>query len=149
MLTNTDTLCVKVYSNNQTGHYFAVGFGQFFGVDWIHVESGESSLQDSHRKEYAEMEYYKMLARALEHARSMDKAYSQSWVCIMQTRLHQLTLRTGVVCKSSTENGVKLEVFRDPSFDYVPGKWTGFLNVNVGVSAHYFHISIDISIHRK
>ena len=126
-----------------------MGFGQFFGVDWIHVESGESSLWDSHWKEYAETEYYKMLARALEHARSMDKAYSRSWVCIMQTHLHQLTLRTGVVCKNSRENGVKLEVFRDPCCDYVSDEWTGFLDVNVGVSAHYFHISIDIFVHRK
>ena len=72
-----DTLCVKVYSNNQTGDCFAVGFGQFFGVDWIHVESGESSpVQDFHWEEYAKMEYYRMLARALEHAKSMDKVYS-------------------------------------------------------------------------
>ena len=126
-----------------------MGFGQFFGSDWIHVKSGEFSLWSSQWKEFAKMEYYKMLARALEHTRSMDKAYSQSWVCIMQTRLHQLTLRTGVVCKSSTENGVKLEVFRDPSFDYVPGEWTHFRGFDVSVSAHYFHISIDISIHRK
>ena len=53
----------------------------------------------------------------------------------MQTRLRELTVRTGVVRKSSRENGVKLEVFRDPSFDYVSGKWTGFLDVNVGVCA--------------
>ena len=135
ILTSTDPLCVKVYSNDETCDCFAVGFGQFFGKDWIHIESGESSLSCSDWKEYAETEYYKMLARALEHARSMDKAYSQSWVCIMQTRLRELTVRTGVVRKSSRENGVKLEVFRDPSFDYVSGKWTGFLDVNVGVCA--------------
>ena len=49
-------------------------------------------LWDSQWKEYAKMEYYKMLARALEHAKSMDKVYSHSWVCIMQTHLHQFTL---------------------------------------------------------
>ena len=145
-----DTLFVKVYSNNQTGDYFAVGFGQLFTTDWIHVESGGSSLWDSDWKEYAEMEYYKMLARALEHASSMYEVYSHHRVCIMQTRLHQLTLRT-VVYKSSTQNGVKLEVFRDPSFDYVSGEWIGF-HVSVGRifprSAYYFHVSIDIT-HRK
>ena len=149
MLTSTDPLCVKVYFNDETCDCFAVGFGQLFGKDWIHVESGKSSPWDFFWKEYAKHEYSKMLARAPEHARSMDKAYSKSWVCIMQTRLRRLTVRTGVVRKSSRENGVKLEVFRDSSFDYVSGKWTGFLDVNVGVSAHYFHISIDTSVHRK
>ena len=83
------------------------------------------------------MEYYKMRARALEHARPMDKAYSRSWVCIMQTRLRRLTLRIGVVWKSPTENGVKLEVLRDPGFDYVSGEWMRLLDINVRVSAHY------------
>ena len=68
----------------------------------------------------------------------------------MQTRLHQLTLRTGVVWRNSRENGVKLEVFQDPGFDYVSGEWTVFhYQVDVGVSTHYFHISIDISVHRE
>ena len=49
---------------------------------------------------------------------------------------------------SSRENGVELEVFRDPSFDYVSGEWTCF-DVDVGVSVHYFHISIDVTVHRK
>ena len=142
-----DTLCVKVYSNNQTGDCFAVGFGQFFGKGWTHVVSEASDMWDS--MEYAQDGYDKMLARAPEHARSMDKARSAAWVCIMQTRLHQSTLCTCVMQRSSTEHGVKLEVFQDPSFDYVSGEWMHFPDVNVGVSAHYFHISIVISVHRK
>ena len=80
------------------------------------------------------MEYYEMLARAPEHARSMDKVYSKYWVCIMQTHLRQSTLRTGVVT-GLREDAVKLEVFRDPGFDYVSSEWTGFLELNVGVCA--------------
>ena len=95
--------------------------------------------------EYAQEGRDKMLAGAREHARSMDKVYSKSRVCIMQTRLRQFTLRTGVVWKSSRENGVKLEVFRDPDFDYVSGEWTRF-DIDVGVSVHYFRISIDIQL---
>ena len=158
ILTNTDTLCVKVYSNNQAGDCFAVGFGQFFGKGWIHVVSEESGTWDSteyaeqHIKQCAQVPYDKMLARAPEHARSMDKVRSAGRACFMhQTRLRRLTLRTCVVWKSSRENEVKLEVFRDPSFDYVPGEWTGF-DVDVGGiflgSVHYFRIIIDI-IHRK
>jgi len=93
-----------------------------------------------------------MLARAPEHARSMDKTGSGARVCIMLTRLPQWTLGTHVMWKSSRENGIKLEVFRDPGFDYVSGEWTAY-DVDVGgifsVPAHYFRISIDIIIHRK
>ena len=155
ILTNRDTLCVKVYSNNQTSHCFAVGFGQFLSKNWIHVESEESCTWDSteyYAEQYAQEQYHKMLARAPEHARSMDKARSESQVCFMQTCLPQWTLHTRIVWMSSRENRVKLEVFRDPGFGYVPGEWTG-IDVDVGgifpVSAHYFHISNDIAIHRK
>ena len=101
--------------------------------------------------QYDREEYNNMFARAPEHARSMDKARSEARACIMQTSLRQLTLRTCVVWKSSRENRVKLEVFQDPSFDYVSGEWTGF-DVDVGgifpVFAHYFRTSIDTT-HRK
>ena len=128
ILTSTDPLCVKVYSNHKTCACFAVGFGQFFGKDWIHVES---DMSDYFWEEDVRDKYNNMLARAPEHARSMDKARSEGRVCFMQTRLYQLTLRTGVVWKSSRENGVKLEVFRHPGFDYVSGEWTAF-DVHVG-----------------
>ena len=66
----------------------------------------------------------------------------------MHTRLPQWkVLHTCIVWKSSRENGVKLEVLQDPSFDCVSAKWTGF-KVDVGVSAHYFDNSIDITVHR-
>jgi len=149
-LTSTDPLCVKFYSNDEIGHCLAVGFGQFFGKDWIHVEF-EYDLWNSFY-ESTENIYNDMLAYAPEHVRSMDKARSGARVCIMHTYLHQMTLRTCVVWRSSRMNEVKLEVFRDPSFDYISGEWTGF-NVGVGgifpVSAHCFHISIDVTVHRK
>ena len=151
ILTNKDTLCIKVYSNNQTGDCFAVGFGQFFGNDWIHVISEESGTWDS--TEYAQEGCDKMLARAQEHARSMDRRYSEARAYIMQTRLRKMTLRTCVVWKSPRENGVKFEIFRDPSCDdVVSGEWAAF-DVDVGeifpMSTHYFRISIDVTVHRK
>ena len=159
-LTSTDPLCLKIYSNNKTGRCFAVGFGQCFGKDWIHVISEESCVCDSSWRECcAQMEYDKMLARAPEHARSMDKARSGAGrygrVCIMQTRLYHFTLFTScVVWKSSGKSGVKFELFRrDPGFGNVSGEWTGF-DVDVSgiflVPAHYFRISnIDIIIRSK
>jgi len=147
ILTSTDPLCVKFYPNDETGHCFVVGFGQFFGKHWIHVKSALPFAWGSLCEEDARKEYNNMLAKTPEHARSMDKARSEAPVCIMRTRLDQLTLRTCVVGKSSRDNGVKLEVFWDPGFGYVSDEWTGF-DVDVGgifpVSAHYFRISIDI-----
>ena len=93
----------------------------------------------------------KMLARAPEHVESLDACF-KAWVCIMETRLHQSTLRTCVMWKSQTESRVKLEVFRDPSFHYISESWTG-LDVCVSgiflVPIHYFHISTDITVHSQ
>jgi len=48
ILTSTDPLCVKFYSsNNQTRHRFSVGLGQFFGKDWVHVESASPFASES------------------------------------------------------------------------------------------------------
>ena len=91
------------------------------------------------------MKYYKMLARAPEHVQSMDKAASGARVRIMQTRLHQLTLRTCIVRKSSREKGVELKVFQDPNFDFVSGEWTGF-DVDVG---GIFPVPAIASVHHK
>ena len=38
-LTSSDPLCIKVYSDSQSGCRFAVGIGQCFGQDWIHFVS--------------------------------------------------------------------------------------------------------------
>jgi len=78
ILTNTDILCIKVYSNNQTGDCFAVGFRQFLGKDWIHVESEEYGMWGSteYSKEecaekYAKKQYDgEMLARAPERPKA-------------------------------------------------------------------------------
>jgi len=152
ILTSMDTLCVKVYSNNQTGHCFAVGFGQFLGKNWIHIESDAPLARGSSWKEYAQEEYDKMLARAPEHAQYMDKMRSGDRVCIMQAHLRQLTQHTYVVWKSPRENVIKLEVFRDLSFGNAVAEWMG-PDVDVGgifpVLAQYFRISIDITIDRK
>ena len=103
-------------------------------------------MWDSFWELCAEEEYDKMLARAPEHAQSMDKAHSEPRVCFMQTCPgDQSTLHTCIVWKSSRENGVKLKVLRE-------GEWMGS-DADVGeifpVPVHYFHIRIDITFHRK
>ncbi|KIM59571.1 hypothetical protein SCLCIDRAFT_27265 [Scleroderma citrinum Foug A] len=117
-----DTLCVKVYSNNQTGDCFAVGFRQFFGSSWIHAISKEYGMWDL--MEYAQEGCDKMLSRMQQYARFMDEAYSEAQAYIMQTHLRQLTLHTCVMWKSQRDSRVKLEVFQDPDFGCMSGEWT-------------------------
>ena len=138
-LTSTDPLCVKVYSDGLTNHRFAVGLGQSFGKDWIHVVSNESkTLAHLSWEDYAEHKYIEMLVRTPEHAQDMNKARSRAersdQVCIMQACLPQIARIlqiSSVMWKSSRMCGVKLEVFYDPGFNDVWGEWTAF-DVNVG-----------------
>ena len=136
-LSTTDPLCVKRYSCSQEYH-FAVGFGQCFGQNWIDVICKEPNSPLSSLWSF----YCPMLARAPEHAQSMNKVQSgtaRCQVCIMETPLPQSTwiLQTScVMWKSSRICGVKLEVFRDPDFGNVSGKlWTGF---DIDVSRFFF-----------
>ena len=55
-----------------------MGFGQFFGNDWIHVVSEESDAGDPFEKEYAQVEYNKMLASTPGNVLSMYKACSKA-----------------------------------------------------------------------
>jgi len=135
-LSTTDPLCIKRYSCRQD-YYFAVGFGQCFGQNWIHVirKEPDSPL------DMLWSCYDIMLDCAPEHAQSMKKARSGAPHCqvyILQTRLSQSTwiLQTScVMWKSSGMCGVKLVLFRDPGFGNVSGEWTGF---DIDVSRYSF-----------
>ncbi|KAL4063529.1 hypothetical protein V8B97DRAFT_2011603 [Scleroderma yunnanense] len=118
-LTSTDLL---------TDCHLAVGFGQCFGQDWIHVVYGKFAsgcLLD------CATEYNKMLVRGLEHARSMAEVrsgggrYGRVWVrhtCLLRSTS---TLRTSCIMWESSGNfGVKIEVIQDLYGE--PDKWTGF-----------------------
>jgi len=123
----TDPLCIKRYSCEKECYEFAVGFGQCFGQNWIHVVcKGQSGPLPW-------FSYNSMLARAPEHAQSMKKVTrpgaASCRVCVMETTLPRSTwiLQTScVMWKSSRMWGVKLEVFRDPGFGNVSDRWTGF-----------------------
>ena len=145
-LSITDPLCIKRYPCRHEFH-FAVGFGQCFGQNWVHVvcEKSDKTFWST---------YDVMLERAPEHAQSMKKARSgaaSSRVCVMETPLPWSTwiLQTScVIWKSSRICGVKLEVFRDPRFGIaLAGEWTGF-DADVSkfffVHAHYYLVGIDI-----
>ena len=141
-LSTTDPVCFKRYSYDYRYH-FAVGFGECFGQNWIHVVCEGPDT-------FPSPTYDSMLERAPEHAQTMKKARSGAGyrqVYILQTRLPQTTwiLQTScIVWKSSRICGIKLEVFREPGFGIASGEWTGF-DVDVSifflVHAHYYLVS--------
>jgi len=143
---NSTDLDIKIYSEGQ-GNRFAVGFGHWFGQDWIHVDCEEPGA-------ILLIPYDLMLKRAPEYAQSLNKARSGAAscrVCIMEIPLPQSTwiLQTScVIWNSSRMCGVKLELFQDPRFGNVSGEWTGF-DVDVSrfffVHLHYYLIKIDIA----
>ena len=143
-LSTTDPFCIIGYSCSQE-YQFAVGFGQCFGQNWIHVvcEEPDSLLRSLWPS------YGPMLDRAPEHAQSMKRGRSgaaRSQVYILHTRLPRSTwiLQTSCVMWNSPRMwGVKLEVFRDPGFGNVSGKWTGF-DVDVGRFFLCTHIAISL-----
>ena len=127
-LSSTDPLCVKRYSKSYSHgrwHDFAVGFGQCFGQNWIHVVCDEPGIDS-------------MLERAPEHAQSMKKAHSGAARCqiyILHTRLPQSSwiLQTScIVWTNSGICGIKLEVFQDPGFGFASTEWTAF-DVDVSI----------------
>ena len=127
-LSSTDPLCVKRYSKSYSHgrwHDFAVGFGQCFGQNWIHVVCDEPGIDS-------------MLERAPEHAQSMKKARSGAARCqiyILHTRLPQSSwiLQTScIVWTNSGICGIKLEVFQDPGFGFASSEWTAF-DVDVSI----------------
>jgi len=147
-LTSTDPLCVKVYFDSQAKHRFSVGFGQFFGKRWIHVDSVESNMiHPPPWKNYTKHKYSQMLVATPEHAQPMSKARSGSegygQICVMQTHLPRTTKIlqiSSVMWNSSRMCGVKLNVFDDPGSCDVSGEWTAF-NVDVG---GFLHVSLAL-----
>jgi len=148
MLTSTDSLCIKVYSDSLTNRRFVVGLGQFFGKDWIHVVSDESDIiPRPPGRDDTVHKYIEMLFRTPEHGQHMNKARSGAdpygQVCILHTRLPQTTriLRiSSVMWKSSRMRGVKLDVFHDPGFSDILGEWTAFdVDVGVFICTSYWH----------
>ena len=114
--TSINSLCVKIYSDNQANR-FAVGLGQAFGKDWIHVISDDPILRDPLGLSPGYDFYSKTLFRPAEHAQHMNKARSVAehypQICIiMQTRLHQTTRLlqiSSLIWKSPRMCAVKLK----------------------------------------
>ncbi|KAL4070111.1 heterokaryon incompatibility protein-domain-containing protein [Scleroderma yunnanense] len=124
-LTNTEPVYVRFYSNSQHDCYFAVGFGQCFGKDWIHVckSLSETTEQALNR----DIIFRNMLSSGPDYARSTDNMHYQSrqYACMVKHFClpgSTCTIRASrVVWNSSRNRGVKIEVFGHPYSG--PEKW--------------------------
>ena len=149
ILSSTDPLCIKVYSESLTNHRFVVGLGQSFGKDWIHVLFDESNtIPQLSWEDYAKHKYIEMLVKMPEHAQDMNKARSRAeWynhVCIMQARIPQSTgilQIASVMWKSSRMCRVKLAVLQDPGFGDVSGEWAVF---DFDVGSLFLNVSLAL-----
>ena len=136
-LTNTNPLCVEVYSDRQANMRLAVGYGKFFGQHWIHlvcdVFTGQSSWQD-----YAKAEYEKMLDNRRVYTKYMTDACPRSEryrrLLVKHISLPGSTLNTvRVSCimqESSKICAVKIDVFYGACHK-ISDEWIGF-DVDVG-----------------
>ena len=130
ILTNTDPLCVEVYSDKQAELRLAVGYGKFLGQHWVHltceVPAGQSTWKD-----YAKEEYKKMLDKGAEHAQCIAGA------CPRRERYHHVlikhtslpgsmwTVQTScIVWQSSRICAIKIDAFYD--FYNIAEEWTSF-----------------------
>ncbi|KAL4075403.1 heterokaryon incompatibility protein-domain-containing protein [Scleroderma yunnanense] len=118
-------------STDPLSHYHcAVGFGQCFGQDWIHVVHEKSSCEHPWWV-YAMETHMKMLVRGPEHAKSMAEVRSQGGrngrLGVKHTSLpgSTWTVRTSCVLWENSGNcGVKIEVSQYPYNG--SGGWAGF-----------------------
>ncbi|KIM62907.1 hypothetical protein SCLCIDRAFT_24714, partial [Scleroderma citrinum Foug A] len=127
-LTSTDPLSVRVYSDRQANHHFAVAFGQCFGQDWIHcIRVPASGLSWDYKQEFD-----KMLLRGPERTKFMVDTPSRGEGCgriwIQDTYLPRSAwiVRTSRVMWERSRIGVRIEAFRQPGFHNDLDKWRVF-----------------------
>ncbi|KAL4078823.1 hypothetical protein V8B97DRAFT_1864703 [Scleroderma yunnanense] len=139
-VTSTNPLFVRVYANRKAKLRFAVGFGQWFGEEWIDVFCEEPWFSDHEQswETFAEKGYQTIWMRGAERAALIAEARSEgshhSQVYAMHTRIPRSiwNVKTSGVRKKcqSSNHIVVVEVIRQPGFCYGP-QWTRF-DVDVG-----------------
>ncbi|KAL4064815.1 heterokaryon incompatibility protein-domain-containing protein [Scleroderma yunnanense] len=132
-LTSTDPLYVKIYSRADC--CIAVGFGQCFGQDWIRPAYKElpSTSDGGSREHYTVSNYCMMLARGLEHARSMadvrsrGERYGRVWVKYTHFPESTWSMQTScIMWESSKICGVRIDVFPYLGFRDRSDEWKCF-----------------------
>ena len=130
-VTGTNPLYVKVYTHMQANHRFAVAFGQCFGQDWIHVvDNPISKFSTSHREELL-VTGPEECDQFITEASLRGEGYGCVWVNYTHLIGSPWIVRTSRILWERSKIGVRMEVFRHPSFITIPVKWMAF-DVEVG-----------------
>ncbi|KAL4078706.1 heterokaryon incompatibility protein-domain-containing protein [Scleroderma yunnanense] len=117
-LTSTNPLCVQVYSDPHADCRFA---------SWIHVTYDESGTSGGSWDDYAKNTYTEMLAKGVEHVRSMPDTEAHSRgehygrVYIMQIHLPRPTWTVQI-----STYGIRVDVFRYSGAGNISSRWKGF-----------------------
>ena len=139
-VTNTDPLCVKVYSNGQRDCRFAVALGECFSQGWVHALSYLGQLPQLYEQELVKGPER---ARCMAEVPSSDDPYRRIWV--NHIRLPGWIVRTSRIVWERSRIGVRIEAFRDPNINMGLNEWrTLDVQVNGFSSLHVYILTIII-----
>ena len=143
MLTSTSPICTKSYVETAGGSRFSVAFGQFFGLDWVH-------LINRAPKRFSSLDEAKLLINGAKHAYSMagvasrDDLCARIWICHIPLPRSTCTVRVSRIVWSRRIE-VWMEIIRDSTFHL--GEWR---SIDVEVSGFSMWTRIITSFtHRK
>ena len=111
MLTSTSPLCTKSYAETAGNSRFSVAFGQFFGLDWVH-------LINRPPKRFSSLDEAKLLINGAKHAYSMTGVASRGdlcariWICHIPLPRSTCTVRVSRIVWSRRIE-VWMEIIRD------------------------------------
>ena len=144
-LTSTDPFCVKTYSEEGGNSCFKVIFGQWLGLDWVHLDhiSSDTIL-------YIDQEA--SIAQGLNWAASMADAPSRGdsrgrlWISHLRLPESPWVVRTYRVAWERSKVRFRMEVIRGPHFQNCLDEWNAY---DVEVSDFLVHVVITMIFRRK
>ena len=125
-LTNAKPLCITTYCQNRGNACFQVVYGQYFGLDWVHLDAGSTGALD-----YVGLESSK--CRGPDWALSMankpskdDDSSGRLWISHCHLPKSTWVLRTYRVARERSKVRLRMEVFQDSSFQNRIDEWKAY-----------------------
>ena len=135
-LTNTNCFCVRTYSEERGYRHFEVDFRQCLGLDYVHLSGTNTNLYDAWKVQ--------MLDGALSMANAPSRVHPFSrrlWVRHLRLPRSTWIVRIYRIAWERSKIRLRMEVFRNPHFQYDPDKWNTY-DVEVSdflVHMDYYH----------
>ena len=131
-LTNANPSCVKTYFEERGSRHFKVVFGQWFGLDWVHLDHFSFGTSPYIHEKAS-------IAQGLDLALSTADAPSCGRLWIRHTRLPESTwiVRTYRIVWERSKVRLRMEVFRSSHFQNCLDEWNAY---DVEVSDFLVHV---------